>query len=267
MHQVCVLARTDCTNHCPSQWAISILNEEMMKPVEGPNTTPIHAQYKPNLGERFLAFLDVAAYPCVGAKSALARGTIETHEFGILGDTDNDQPMMEGLSRFVDMIETAACEEDIVHSYVAIFRGPGDMNELRFESLLWSQLWRNHKLDVRAGNHPAHDVSSDAQNPQFSLSMAGHPFFVIGLHPHASRLARRFSHPVLVFNSHRQFEKLKEDGRYKKMQAATRSRDIELQGSVNPNLADFGEASEARQYSGREVEDSWRCPFDFRERQ
>ena len=48
------------------------------------------------------------------------------------------------------------------------------------------------------------------------------------------------------------------------MQAATRARDIELQGSINPNLADFGEASEARQYSGREVEDQWQCPYDFR---
>jgi uncharacterized protein len=117
-----------------------------------------------------------------------------------------------------------------------------------------------------AGNLPADDVSNDVDSAQFSLSMAGHPFFVIGLHAHASRLARRFSHPVLVFNSHRQFEKLREDGRYGKMQSAIRLRDIELQGSLNPNLADFGEGSEARQYSGREVEAGWRCPFDFSDR-
>ncbi|MEX2468607.1 MAG: guanitoxin biosynthesis heme-dependent pre-guanitoxin N-hydroxylase GntA, partial [Pseudohongiellaceae bacterium] len=196
---------------------------------------------------------------------ALARGSIETHEFGTLGDRDNDRRLFDGLVQFVAMIEATACDEDIVHSYVAIFRGPSDMTERRFESLLWSQLWRIHKIDVLASNHPADDVSSDAESPQFSLSMAGHPFFVIGLHPNSSRLARRFSRPVLVFNSHRQFEKLREDGRYWKIQAATRSRDIELQGSVNPNLADFGEASEARQYSGREVEADWRCPFDFRE--
>ena len=131
---------------------------------------------------------------------------------------------------------------------------------------MWSQLWRIHKLDVLAGNPPASDVSDDVDDRNFSLSMAGHPFFLIGLHPQASRLARRFSHPVLVFNSHRQFEKLRRDGRFEKMQAATRTRDIELQGSVNPNLADFGEASEARQYSGREVESDWRCPFDFKEK-
>jgi len=73
--------------------------------------------------------------------------------------------------------------------------------------------------------------------------MVEHPFFVIGLHPYASRLARRFSNPALVFNSHRQFEKLREDGRYWKIQAATRSREIDLQGSINPNLADFSEGT------------------------
>ena len=221
----------------------------------------------PGLGERFLEFLGEASYPCVGAKSALARGSIEIHEFDTLGEPDNDGPMLEGLSQFVGMIESNACNEDIVHSYVAIFCGSTDLTERHFESLLWSQLWRMHKLDVLAGNPPADDVSSDAASPRFSLSMAGHPFFVIGLHPHASRLARRFSHPAMVFNSHRQFEKLKEDGRYGKMQITTRSREIALQGSINPNLADFGDASEARQYSGREVESDWRCPYDFTKRE
>jgi len=219
----------------------------------------------PDLGESFLELIGGVTYPCVGAKSALARGSIETHEFGTLGDRDNDRPMMEGLARFVSMIEASAFDKDIVHSYVAIFRGPIDMTECLFECLMWTQLWRIHRLDYLAGNLPADDVSSDTESPRFSLSMAGHPFFMIGLHPRASRRARRFSHPVLVFNSHRQFEKLREDGRYYKIQAATRSRDIDLQGSVNPNLADFGNKSEARQYSGREVEDDWHCPYDFKE--
>ena len=44
-----------------------------------------------------------------------------------------------------------------------------------------------------------------------------------------------------------------------------RERDIALQGSANPNLADFGERSEARQYSGRVTEPAWRCPFHRKE--
>jgi FPC/CPF motif-containing protein YcgG len=162
------------------------------------------------------------------------------------------------------MMEACASDSIMAHSYVAIFGGPHDLDELRFEYSMWSQLSQLHRLDVLAGNPPASDVSSDTNSAHFSLSLAGHPFFLIGLHPHASRIARRSSHPVLVFNSHRQFEKLREDGRFEKMQAITRSRDVELQGSLNPNLANYGEASEARQYSGREVKDGWRCPFDLR---
>ena len=137
----------------------------------------------PNICGRFLQFLDGTAYPCVGAKSVSARGSIETHEFNELGERENDQPLLDGLSRFVAMVEGSAC------------------------------------------------------SPRSGLSISGHPFFLIGLHPHATRPARRFSHPVMVFKSHRQFENLGVDGRFEKLQAAKRSRDIELQGSVNPDLA------------------------------
>jgi|AntRauTorcE11897_2_1112592.scaffolds.fasta_scaffold07808_5 FPC/CPF motif-containing protein YcgG len=237
-----------------------------MTHTEHDRVTEMNSTLVSDLGEIFREFVGGDTFPCVGAKAALSRGSIETADFGMLGDRNDDRPMLDGISRFVTMIESNACDGTIVNSYVTIFHGPLNLNEIGFEALMWQQLWRIHKLDVLAGNRPADDVSSDADSPLFSLSIAGHPFFVIGLHPFASRIARRFSHPALVFNSHRQFEKLRDDGRYAKMQTATRSRDVQLQGSVNPNLADFGEASEARQYSGREVENAWRCPVDFKEK-
>lgn len=148
-----------------------------------------------------------------------------------------------------------------MRSCVALFEGPCDTDERRFEAMLWSQLQRLHELDVQRGQPWADGVSRDPDDPRFSLSLAGHPYFVIGLHPGASRIARRFEAPALVFNSHRQFDRLRADGRYAKMQAATRARDMALQGSLNPNLADFGTAAETRQYSGRAVGPDWRCPF------
>ena len=45
------------------------------------------------------------------------------------------------------------------------------------------------------------------------------------------------------------------------MQTVIRKRDVELQGQINPVLAGFGDASEARQYSGRAVGGEWACPF------
>jgi FPC/CPF motif-containing protein YcgG len=65
----------------------------------------------------------------------------------------------------------------------------------------------------------------------------------------------------LVFNLHDQFERLRNVGRYERLREAIVQRDVALSGSANPMLARFGEASEARQYSGRAVSDNWRCPF------
>ena len=41
-------------------------------------------------------------------------------------------------------------------------------------------------------------------------------------------------------------------------------RDIKLDGTANPMIAEHGAVSEARQYSGRAVGESWRCPFKRR---
>lgn len=213
---------------------------------------------------RFLDFVAAPSFPCVGSKAALARGGIRTHEFASLGNRANDAPLLDALAVFAAFLDGLDPADSTIHSFVALFEGPRDTDERRFEALLWSQLQRLHELDVRRGARWAADVSRDPDDPRFSLSLAGHPFFVIGLHPGASRLARRFEWPALVFNSHRQFEQLRADGRYPKMQMATRQRDVALQGSINPNLADFGAAAETRQYSGREAEPGWACPFRVR---
>lgn len=214
-----------------------------------------------------LAFVDEAAFPCVAAKAALAHDAIHVHGFGPLGARGNDAPLLDQLDAFAGTLEAADPDDGTLYSLAAVFDGPRDTDERRFEALLWSQLQRLHDLDARRGGGWAGDVSRDPEDPRFSLSLAGHAYFVIGMHPGASRAARRFAWPALVFNPHRQFERLRADGRYCKMQAATRGRDIALQGSINPNLADFGEASEARQYSGREVEPDWKCPLRVRGKQ
>jgi FPC/CPF motif-containing protein YcgG len=65
----------------------------------------------------------------------------------------------------------------------------------------------------------------------------------------------------MVFNVHSQFENLRNEGLFERMQETIRARDLKLQGSLNPNLSDFGKQSEAKQYSGRAVEKEWKCPF------
>lgn len=214
-----------------------------------------------SLSQQFLDFVGASGFPCVGAKAALGKDAIEVRQFATLGERRNDVPLHQRLRAFATKVEAVGPEDRVLHSFVALFDGSNGEGEQRFEALLWAQLQRLHALDLRRGIPWAADVSRDPGDPQFSMSLGGHAFFVIGLHPGASRTARRFAVPALVFNPHRQFERLRADGRYGKMQAATRGRDVALQGSINPNLADFGSASEARQYSGRAVEPDWKCPL------
>jgi FPC/CPF motif-containing protein YcgG len=70
----------------------------------------------------------------------------------------------------------------------------------------------------------------------------------------------------MVFNLHDQFERLRQEGAYEKLRGTILARDVVQSGSVNPMLARHGEASEARQYSGRAVEAEWACPFRRQER-
>ena len=107
-------------------------------------------------------------------------------------------------------------------------------------------------------------MSSDPDDPHFSLSFGGEAFFVVGIHPNASRPARRFAKPALVFNLHDQFERLRAEGRYEGMREKILVRDEALAGSRNPMLERHGAASEARQYSGRVVDEGWACPFHYR---
>jgi hypothetical protein len=140
--------------------------------------------------------------------------------------------------------------------------GAAPEDETEFEALLWQQLQALHDADATRGWAPS--VSDRPEDPRFAFSFAGMAFFVVGLHPASSRLARRFGWPVLVFNPRAQFDRLREDGRYGGLRDRIRTREMALQGDLNPNLAEFGEASEARQYSGRAVESEWRCPFHRR---
>lgn len=226
---------------------------------------PVTGQSNPH-SDAFRDHVAADAFPCVGAKAALSRGCMDIVGLGPLGDRRNDAPLLHRLLRFAlrQDEECAGGDRLALHTLVAVFSGPSSTDEHRFEALLWAQLQRLHDLDIARGAQWAEDVSSDPEDPRFSFSLGGHPFFVIGLHPGASRRARRSQVPAMVFNPHRQFDRLRADGRYARMQAAIRQRDMALQGSINPNLADFGQASEARQYSGREVEPEWRCPLRVR---
>jgi len=208
------------------------------------------------LTERFKSFVAHRAFPCVGAKSALNRGRMEFELFDALGDGDSASRLCEQLGDFSRRHPLPGADPV---SFVAMFR-ERVANEDDFHCKLWQHLQTMHDIDAPAHRWDDH-VSADPASPEFSFSVASRAFFVVGLHPRSSRLARRAPVPCLVFNFHDQFEAMRESGRYEVLQKAIRQRDIALQGTINPVLARFGEGSEAAQYSGNATAAAGPCPF------
>lgn len=210
------------------------------------------------LAHKFRSLIEGAEFPCVGAKSALARGTLKIIAARDICSAWNDVEIHDELLNWAFDYRRDPVG---LRSMAVIFEQPDALSEAEFESLMWERLQSLADKDVWRGQKYDPDVSPDPDSPHFSLSFGGEAFFVVGLHPNASRPARRFAHPVLVFNLHDQFERLREEGKYERMREKIISRDISLAGTSNPMLKRHGEASEAAQYSGRLVPEEWQCPF------
>ena len=195
-------------------------------------------------------------FPCLGAKAAFNSNSQMLRVFEELGSAGSTRALAESL-RVFSQGELRSAE---YATFIAIFDRPRQTNEPEFENLLWKQLRLLCEQDA-AGYDWDPAVSADPADPHFSFSFGGQALYVIGMHAKSSREARRFPWPALVFNPHEQFERLRADGKWKHMQETIRHRDLQLQGTINPMLSDFGERSEARQYSGRIVEENWRAPF------
>ncbi|MEH3038967.1 MAG: guanitoxin biosynthesis heme-dependent pre-guanitoxin N-hydroxylase GntA [Sphingomonas paucimobilis] len=204
--------------------------------------------------------IDDRAFPCVGAKSAMARGTLDVLACSNIDSAWDDVRIHDALMR---LAEDYRRDRAMYRSFAVVFEGPGDLSEPEFERALWQRVQSLSDKDVWRGQDYDTRVSADPDNPHFSLSFGGEAFFIVGLHPRASRPARRFDRPTLVFNLHDQFERLRAEGKYETMREKILVRDEALAGSRNPMLARHGAASEARQYSGRVVDERWACPFHY----
>lgn len=210
---------------------------------------------------RFRALVSNPQFSCIGAKAALSGNC---YRFGFYAEM-NSAAATAGLAHD---LWTYAHEQKTFHTdyatFVVSFSAPDIENEKQWEQLLWAQLQSLHALDASQGYGWDKTVSSNPSDASFSFSFAETAFFIVGLNPASSRTARQFPYPTLVFNAHAQFERLREQNKFDRMRATIRQRDLKLQGSLNPNLSNYGESSEARQYSGRAVEENWQCPFQAR---
>ncbi len=210
------------------------------------------------LAEAFRDFVRDPAFPCVGAKSALKRDQMKIVVCGDIRSAWDDLRIYPNLLALAQGYQAAP---KLFQTLVVIFADETALSEPEYEQHLWARLqslndkdeWHGQKYDPR--------VSDDPDDGAFSLSFGGEAFFVVGLHPHASRPARRLARPAMIFNLHDQFTQLRAAGKYEGMREKILARDEAIAGSINPMLARHGSASAAPQYSGRAVGEDWVCPF------
>lgn len=205
-----------------------------------------------------VGLIECIDFPCVGAKSALATDNLRIEcARSIASDVDDVRihDMLVGWGA-VDRPDSLA-----FYSFAVAFAAPRDLDEVGFERAMWDRLSALTAIDRARGYAHNSDYSDDPQDPNFALSFAGRAYFVVGLHPKASRRARRARSPVMVFNLHDQFSRLRQEDRYERMREVILARDAAFDHRPNPMIARHGETSEARQYSGRAVGKDWVCPF------
>jgi uncharacterized protein len=196
-------------------------------------------------------------HPCVMAQSIVADDSLTVADYGLMNTSETYEKLLEDLKAYLKMVNDDNMK---FLTFIATFDQELFETELAFEEALWKLLYNLHKIDPLPW-----DVTTDpdTKSSKFSYSLLQTSFYIVGMHPESSRHARSAPFPMVVFNLHSQFEMLRNAGRYTRVRDLIRKRDKAYQGSINPMLEDFGENSEARQYSGRKVDENWKCPYHF----
>ncbi len=195
----------------------------------------------------FSDFMWERGFPSVGAKSTLANDGVRIIVGGDLGCDDADGQIltvMQGMPR------EQSARNGLV-ALVVLFPATPELTERSFEGQMWGRLQALHDRD-----------SADfVWDWRVSCDPSAANFGVAGLHPGASRIARRAPMAAIVFDPHAQFRALKSVGTAAKLRHAVRRRDGTIQGGTNLMPTEQGAASKALQYSGGVLRADWACPF------
>lgn len=200
-------------------------------------------------------FILTENHPCVMAKSLFKMKKYDLKVYDSMNDPEDLQQLVKDLENYIEQYNFKNTE---FKSFIASFPNDKFSNEIDFEKALWTTLQKLNEIDDCEWDHR---VSDNPNDKEFSFSLGGRAFYIVGLHPQSSRIARQAPHTTMVFNLHHQFEKLRNMGTFLTVRDTIRKNDEILQGTINPVLRDYGADTETKQYSGRKVEENWKCPF------
>ena len=151
--------------------------------------------------QAFTSYVQEKSFPCVGARSAFNTNRVRFGLYEGLGDGFDVKKHCEDLNQF--SLEFPNPKSEPV-SFIAMFK-QNFKNCYEFEHQMWRHLQTMHEHDSKNFSWDK-TVSSNPAVVDFSFSIAGRAFFVVGLSPVSPRLARRAPMTCLVFNFHNQFE-------------------------------------------------------------
>lgn len=187
-------------------------------------------------------------FPCIMAKALFNTGFVKTMNM-------DEQAPSKALNPLRSFIREYREKPKRLSSFIYFFEAKSRSSFEEFERVFWSFIIALKRADR---SHYEHDprVSADPRLPGFSYSLMEEAFFLILLHPQSPRFARRFKIPAVVFNPHRQFERLRAEDKFETTREIIRKNDLNLQGEENKMLANYGEESEIFQYTGRQYSES-----------
>ena len=134
----------------------------------------------PDLAEAFRAMILEKSFPCVGAKSALGRGTLDLLTARSIRSAWDDLAIHEALMRFAWAYKQ---EPGLFRSFAVLFEEADDLDEAGFEVAMWARLQSLSDKDAWRGQPADPRVSSDPADPHFGLSFGGEAFFVRASRP------------------------------------------------------------------------------------
>jgi FPC/CPF motif-containing protein YcgG len=203
------------------------------------------------------AFVGQKNFPCVPAIKAIASGDYVLDSYSNFGTGESGPELVEKLIAFS---EEQARTQSPYSTYFAVYPECEVMDEDEFEEKMWKEISAIVAAD-KSGAKWDPLFSDDPNDRDFCPSIGGKAFFIVGVHPRSSRLARRFKYPAILFNLYDQFEELDRRGQYENVVKANRKREMAFAGSLNPMVEKHGDKWEAIQFSGKENPDTWKCPF------
>ena len=224
-----------------------------LRPGERAANEPLRTQVE----STFKQWFDPKVYPCIPAVQSMTK-----HEYlvGLYDDLGEGKHSAELARDLLFFRERQKRSKSLYLSFWALYTPRETWSEEEFEARMWRELSYVSSREV-PGTPWDPLFSADPADPRFCFSLGGDAFFIVGVHPTSSRLARRFAYPGIIFNLYDQFEELDRRGQYTAIVKKNRERDVKFQGSVNPMIEKYADRWESIQFSGRNNSPEWKCPF------